>query len=140
MKKSINLIFGTKIDSQISVFAFTKKAPSAWKHFFFFFFEKWFFWFTCADKIFKTVSGNFLKINGSWDNWDFGDYMVTKVVLHNKLFHKMWTKNDQEKSLVMVLETPLTYCVIHVNHIKAYCINAIYTNNSNSVFKQTLLT
>ena len=30
-----------------------------------------------------------------------------------------------EKYFVRVLELPLTYCVIHVKHIKAYCFNVV---------------
>ena len=62
--KSIKLFLEEKNDAQISGFAVVKKAPSPWKKNFL---KKKFFQLICTDKIYKTVCGNFLKINGSRD-------------------------------------------------------------------------
>ena len=52
-----------KNDAQISRVAVVKKAPSPSN----FFFQKKSFQLICTDKTYKTVCGNFLKINGSQD-------------------------------------------------------------------------
>ena len=49
---------------EISGFSVVKKAPSPWKKCFS---KRQSVQLICADKIFKTVCGNFLKINGSRD-------------------------------------------------------------------------
>ena len=53
-----------KNDIQISGFVVAEKAPSPWKKKFL---TKKFFQLICEDKIYKTVCGNFLKINGARD-------------------------------------------------------------------------
>ena len=53
-----------KNGAQISGFSVVKKAPSPWKKCFS---KRKSVQLICADKIFKTVCGNFLKINGSRD-------------------------------------------------------------------------
>ena len=52
-----------KNGAQISGFLAIKKAPSTWKKNF----QKKYDQLIGADNIFKTVCGNFLKINGSPD-------------------------------------------------------------------------
>ena len=64
MKKSKKLIFCGKNDAQVSGFAVVKKASSPWKKIFP---KEISFKLICTDKTFKTVRGNFLKINGSRD-------------------------------------------------------------------------
>ena len=95
MKKSIWLIFGIKKWPEISGFASVKKAPSPWKKIFL----NKNLYLTCADKIFKTVCGNFLLKN-KWmsRHFNFGDFTVLKLVLHNKGIDKTRTKKDQENS------------------------------------------
>ena len=56
--------FEEKSDAQISGFAVVKKAPSPSKKNFL---KKKFFQLIWSGKIYKTVRGNFLKINGSQD-------------------------------------------------------------------------
>ena len=57
-----------KNGSQISGFSAVKKAPSPWKKCFLKKKKKKkSVEFICADRIFKTVCGNFFKINGSRD-------------------------------------------------------------------------
>ena len=60
-KKCIKSFFVQKSGVQINDFAVVKKGPSHQKKAFF---KKKSFQLICADKIFKTVYGNF-KINGS---------------------------------------------------------------------------
>ena len=54
-----------KNGTQISGFSVVKKAPSPWKNVFR---KKKSVQLICTDKTFKTMCGNFLKINGSQDN------------------------------------------------------------------------
>ena len=53
-----------KNGAQISGFSVVKKAPSPWKKCFS---KRKSVQLICADKIFKTMCGNFFKINGSQD-------------------------------------------------------------------------
>ena len=53
-----------KNGAQISGFSVVKKAQSPWKKCFL---KKKSVQLICADKIFKTLCGNFLKINGPRD-------------------------------------------------------------------------
>ena len=53
-----------KNGAQISGLLVVKKAPSTWKKNFS---KQKYGQLICADKIFKTVCGNFFKINGSQD-------------------------------------------------------------------------
>ena len=93
MKKSIWLIFGIKKWPEISGFAFVKKSSKSLKK------KILNKNLICADKIFRTVCGNFLLKN-KWisSNFNFGDFTVLKLVLHNKGIDKTRTKKDQENS------------------------------------------
>ena len=83
--KNNKIIFcGKKIDPN-SGFIVAKKAPSFWKKFFL---KKTFFQRICADMIFKTVSGNFFKINGSGDTYVSVISRFPETVLHNKIANK----------------------------------------------------
>ena len=53
-----------KNGAEISGFSAVKKAPSSWKNSFL---KNKSAQLICADKIFKTMVGNFLKTNGSRD-------------------------------------------------------------------------
>ena len=79
-----------KNDAQVSGFAVVKKAPSPWKK------NIWkenFFQLLCTDKIYKTVGGNFLKINGSRDKLSL-IFRFQKIVLHHKINKTPSTKNQ----------------------------------------------
>ena len=52
-----------KNGTQVSGFSVVKKAPRPWEKVF----SEKSVQLVCVDKIFKTVCGNFLKINGSRD-------------------------------------------------------------------------
>ena len=72
------------------------------------FFEKKSFQLTCKGKIFKTVCGNFLEINGSWDIELFVISRFQKIVLHSKIINKTWTTKNQETSVHSFGENYLT--------------------------------
>ena len=62
-----------KIDLQISGFAFPKRAPSSWKKNYF---EK------------QLFQWKLFKINGSQNILNFGEFMVPKILFHNKIISK----------------------------------------------------
>ena len=61
------------------------------------FLEKKSFKLIYVHKIFKTVWGNFSKINRSQDILTFRDFAILKIVLHSKIINKMQTNKQTNK-------------------------------------------
>ena len=59
---------------------------------------KKYFRLICADKIYKTVRRNLLRINGSRDIKSSDNFTVPEIVFDNKILDKMQTRKDPENS------------------------------------------
>ena len=84
-----------KNGAQIGGFSVVKKAPSPWKKFFL---KKKYVQRICADKIFKTMCGNFFKINGSRDIEPWVILQFWKIVHLQKIINKSRLRKKEENS------------------------------------------
>ena len=93
-KKYKNNFFWKKMTPKLVIFQLWKSSKSLKKMCF----QKKSFQLICADKIFKTMCGNFLKINGSWDISLPVILRFRKIVHLHKIINKTRLTKKQEHS------------------------------------------
>ena len=95
MKKTIKSIFWGKNWGPDQWFCSCVKSSKSLKKKFS---KKKFFQLICTDMIFKTVCGNFLKINGSRDIYILVISRFQKTALHNKIINKTRSTKNKEST------------------------------------------
>ena len=93
-KKYKNNFLWKKMTPKLVIFQLWKSSKSLKKMCF----QKKSFQLICADKIFKTMCGNFLKINGSWDISLPVILRFRKIVHLHKIINKTRLTKKQENS------------------------------------------